>query len=71
MDALMALTTDIEVNASGSMFLFRPLTDAGRQWIDSHVVSEPWQWHGGALAVDYRYAWELARLAVEDGLEVL
>ena len=36
-----------------------PMTQAALKWIDENVVSEPWQWLGGALCVDLRYARDL------------
>jgi hypothetical protein len=33
---------------------------SGPKWIDENVVCEPWQWLGGALCVDRRYARDLS-----------
>jgi hypothetical protein len=43
----------------GSIIAIVPLTKAAIKWIDENVVSEPWQWLGGALCVDPRYARDL------------
>jgi len=34
----------------------KPVSEAAKQWVDQNVVSEPWQWLGGALCVDVRCA---------------
>ncbi len=36
----------------GSVIAIMPPTPAAVQWIDDNVVSEPWQWLGGALCVE-------------------
>jgi hypothetical protein len=52
----MSDATDLLVNDTGSFVMLTPLTCSARAWFDEHVQSEPWQWQGDALAVDYRYA---------------
>jgi hypothetical protein len=34
------------------LILFRPVTPAGRAWLEAHVQVEPWQWQEGVLVVD-------------------
>ena len=48
--------SDFLFSDHGSVIAIVPLTPAAIGWIDENVVSEPWQWHGGALCVDPRYA---------------
>ena len=64
------VVVDLQVENHGSIFLFRPLTDEGRVWLDENTETEGWQWLGGALAVEHRYAADLAYGAQADGLEV-
>ncbi len=45
----------------GSVIAIVPLTPAAISWIDDNVVSEPWQWLGGALCVDPHHARDLTR----------
>lgn len=59
---------DIEVQNHGSIVSLTPLTDAGRDWIDENVASEDWQWMGGSLNIEPRYAGELLYGAQEAGL---
>jgi len=47
--------------------LFEPLTVAAKQWIAENVQPDA-QWFGNALAVEWRYAAELAAAMREAGL---
>jgi len=49
----------------GSIFLFRPRTGYAADWLRENVASEGWQWFGGALAVEPRYAGQLV-CGIED-----
>jgi hypothetical protein len=60
-------TPDISVSNHGTIFLFQPLTEAAREWIDGNVVGET-QWFGSALCVEHRYAYDLAVGMCRDGL---
>ena len=51
--------SDFQIADRGTVFLIRPLHEAARRWLTENVVSEPWQWHDGALAVDHRLARDL------------
>lgn len=59
-DRLMMNTPDVLVRNCGSMWAFNPLTDAAKTFFDKNVASEPWQWLGSSLAVQHRYAADLA-----------
>ena len=50
---------DFLIADHGSIVSIMPMTQAALKWIDENVVSEPWQWLGGALCVDLRYARDL------------
>ena len=60
---------DVKVENHGTLFLFRLLTDAARDWVEAHVDPEA-QWFGGALVVEHRYARDLAQGMLDDGLAV-
>lgn len=62
--------TDILVTDHGSILLFRPLSTRAHAFFEANVASEGWQWFGGALAVEPRYAPGLIDLALEAGLDV-
>ena len=56
------------VHDDGSVVGFTPTTDEERQWFEANVEAEPWQWLGGTLWVDHRYADELAEALAHEGL---
>lgn len=47
---------DVEVIACGSVWGFRPLTSRASGWFADSVHSEPWQWMGPVLYVDWHMA---------------
>jgi hypothetical protein len=74
----MAMTTEKQADANavdifvenyGSIFLFRPMTPDATEWIEQNVVGER-QWFGNALAVECRYAADLADGMRRDGLRL-
>ncbi len=50
--------------------LFDLLTPAAEWWVEEHVDPEA-QWFAGALVVEHRYAYDLARGMAGDGLHVV
>lgn len=60
---------DVLVENHGSIFLFRPLTVAAKDWIAEHVQDDA-QFLGEALAVEHRYAHDLALGMQADGLKL-
>lgn len=60
---------DVTVRDEGTLFLFRPITEAGREWIASNVQDDA-TWFAGALVVEHRYATDLYHGMVNDGLAV-
>jgi hypothetical protein len=59
-------TPDILVHNEGTIFVFCPLTQRAKQWIDEHVQDA--LWFGNALVVEHRYAWGLAGGMKDSGL---
>ena len=57
---------DFIIYNEGSILLFRPLTDAAREWLEEHVQEDA-QWFGGALVVEHRFAGDLAVGLVQAG----
>jgi hypothetical protein len=49
----------IEIDDHGSFVSFTPLDKRARTWVEEHVWYEPWQWLGGSLNVDHRYAGDI------------
>lgn len=60
---------DVTVANHGTIFLFKPETDAAKAWIEEHVSADA-QWFGKSLAVEHRYAENLAAGMLEAGLVV-
>lgn len=58
---------DISVSNEGSIFMFYPLTTEGKGWLEENTDG---MWLGNGLAVEHRFAWDLAQGAIEDGLIV-
>ncbi len=63
------LTPDVSFSNHGSIWLARPLTDAGQDWIDDNIDPNA-QWFAGALVVEPRYVGDIAEGMAADGLEV-
>ena len=60
---------DIAVEYHGSLWLVRPLTQAGTRWLEQHIPEDV-QFFGSALAVEPRYVDALVEGIVGAGLEV-
>ena len=61
-------TVDIEISNHGSIFLFTPRTQAGREFVAQ--AEEDAQYWGLSLVVEHRYLNDVALLAVEQGLKI-
>ncbi len=55
---------------NGSIVLFTPETAEERAWIEENVAPEGWQWFGGALVVEARFAGALADGMINEGIAV-
>jgi hypothetical protein len=62
--------SDFQIADRGNVILIRPLNEAARRWLDENVVSEPWQWLDGGLAVDHRLARDLVEGIEAAGLSI-
>jgi hypothetical protein len=61
---------DVQTDRFGSCVGLIPMTPAGRDWIEANCFAEPWQWLGGALNIDGRYATDIIDGMMADGLAV-
>jgi hypothetical protein len=59
---------NIEVSNFGSIFLFRPNTEAARLHLEEHCPGATW--FGGALVCEHRYAADLAASLKSAGFKV-
>jgi hypothetical protein len=65
----MSAQLDVTVEDHGTIWLFRPLTQAAKEWIDDNVTGGE-DWFAGALAVEARFVQALIEGMQLDGLEV-
>jgi hypothetical protein len=50
----------MRVERSGlSMAVFTPTTKKELVWLSNNVGTEPWQWQGNSLCIDFRFAPDL------------
>jgi hypothetical protein len=63
-------TPDLLLENHGSLFLIRPLSVSGQQWLDENVGDENTLTFGGAIVCEPRYIEAIAHGAVEAGLAV-
>jgi hypothetical protein len=61
---------DFLIADHGSIITIAPLSEAATRWLDDNTVSEPWQWLGGALCVDHRYAGNLIEGIADEGFDI-
>lgn len=61
---------DFRVENHGTLFLLRPMSDAGEAWLTEHTDPDNSTWFGPALVVEPRYVEAIVAGAIEDGLEV-
>ena len=62
--------TDFRTANHGTVILIWPVSDAAHQWVEENVITEPWQWFGGALGVDHRFARDLIDGITAAGFEI-
>jgi hypothetical protein len=62
--------TDFCIADHGSIVTIRPVSETARQWLDDNVASEPWQWLGGALCAEHRFACDLIDEIATSGFEI-
>ena len=60
-------TPDIVFENHGTIFLARPLTLEGHEYIEEHAPEHA-QYFGYALVIEHRYASDWYQLATNDGL---
>lgn len=64
------MIADIEVENHGTIFLLRPLTTAGQEWLNEHIPEDA-QTMGNAVACEPRYAIDIVVGMQRDGLFVV
>ncbi len=65
------MVVDIRVENHGSIYLLRPQTPAGREWLEKNCDQSGYQpFTGGTLLCEPRYVADIVNGAREAGLEV-
>ncbi len=65
------MAVDIRVENHGSIYLLRPQTRAGREWLEKNCDQSGYQpFTGGTLLCESRYVVDIVNGAREAGLEV-
>jgi hypothetical protein len=62
--------SDFHISDHGSIITIRPVSEAAHQWLDENVAAETWQWFGGALCAEHRFARDLVDEIAAAGFEV-
>ena len=60
---------DVTVENHGTIFLFFPQTEAGKDWITENLADDA-MWLGDGLVVEHGYAHDLAEGMIVDGLSL-
>jgi hypothetical protein len=60
---------DFEVSGSGTVYLFRAMTPAARDWVDEHLPDDS-ICCCGAVIIQHRYIGSIVGGAIVDGLMV-
>jgi hypothetical protein len=61
--------SDLTVQNEGSLYLLRPVSDAGREWIGEYIPDGAQRWRD-AVAVEHRYIEAIVCGAAADGMVV-
>ena len=59
--------SDFDIENHGSIFLLRPISDAGKAWIEEHLPDAAQRW-SDAVVVEPRYIEEISTGIFRDGL---
>lgn len=62
---------DIRIENHGSLFVFWPLSESAKSWVDENVAEPTFLGGTHAIVVEPRYARELADGMMADGLVVV
>jgi hypothetical protein len=61
---------DLTVDDRGSMFLLTPISELAKEWVQTNLALEGWQWLGASFAVEHRFVGQLVDGMRADGLRV-
>lgn len=61
---------DFEFENHGTIWIVQPMNASALKHLRANANTESWQWMGSGLAVDHRYAEQLAEQLEADGFAV-
>jgi len=61
---------DMNIDDQGTVYLFTPISQLAKEWIERHLRLEGWQCLGSSFAVEHRFAGPLAAGMLADGLRI-
>jgi len=61
---------DVKIDNQGTIWMFHPLSETAKQWVDENVNLETYQWMGPRFAVEHRYVTDLVQGMRAAGLTV-
>lgn len=61
---------DVKIDNQGTIWMFHPISEDAKAWVDENVQLESYQWMGPRFAVEHRYASQLVQGMMEQGLTV-
>lgn len=64
------MTTDFRLDDCGTVWQFTPLTDKAREFAQTELGLESWQWLGETFSVDHRPAHDLIDFLLAQGFVV-
>lgn len=65
------MTGDFHIEDHGTVWLFQPLSEAAKTFLEEEVESGPWQWLGDFLYVDRRPAIALREVLIDEGFSLV
>ena len=68
MENTFDVTIKFTPQLASTIDFFTPNSEAAAKWFDENVESDSWQWIGNSLAVEQRYAQDLAHGLLDAGL---
>lgn len=69
LDGRVVPLPDLEVTNEGSIFLLRPVTKRGKDWVSLNIPSDA-QTFGPSIVVEHRFIADIVASATADGLKV-
>lgn len=60
---------DVKVIDHGTIVQLVPMTEAAREFLDTELATEPWQWVGMALCIDHSHADDVIEYLTKAGFQ--